>query len=486
MTPHFLVPPKIIISVICYYIFKQVGLIDMKNKYLILCIFAFVGLTSCLKSQELSKPLVEFNERIIADNLTNPWEILSDDNSIWFTERNGYVKRVNLQTLAVKQLLHIPDVYQNNEGGLLGMAILPSLIEESYVYLVYNYRGTGNSTLEKLVRYTYTSVLDTLYKPLVLIDNIAGSSIHNGSRLIIVGDKLFMTTGDAADQDLPQDLSSLSGKVLRMNLDGSIPEDNPFPNSYVWTYGHRNAQGMVDINDKIFISEHGPNTDDEINILEKGGNFGWPNVHGYCDGNKSGEMDYCNSNDVVEPILSLTPESTVAVAGMDYYNHPAYPTWNNSLLVTTLKNKRLMVLKLNEAKTSIVSQEEYFQDRYGRLRDVHVAKNGNIYLATSNNSNDMIIELVPKTTSVDQGKSELNIFPNPTNSIWNFKFDGEPIDIKIYNSIGIEIFSDYLQYGQKDYKLTSFDKFGNKLPSGIYYVMVNYGSKIENLLLILH
>jgi PQQ-dependent dehydrogenase (s-GDH family) len=336
-----------------------------------------------------SSPPVDTEAVILTQNLQHPWEILwGPDNFIWMTERGGRISRVNPSGGAVTTVFTIPDVVSQGEGGLLGMALHPQFTANPFVYVVYNYNNNGYK--EKIVRYSYNGA--TLALPTILLDNIKASSIHNGCRLLIVDDKLFITTGDAADQSLPQDTSTLNGKILRLNLDGSIPADNPFPNNAVWSFGHRNAQGLVMANGNLFSSEHGPTSDDEINIIEKGRNYGWPTVNGYC--NSSGEQSFCSANNVKEPIEAWTP--TIAVCGMDYYNADQILQWKNSLLVTTLKGSRLYQLKLNNTKTDIIESKEFFTNTYGRLRDICIAPNGKVYISTSNGSDDKIIEIRKK------------------------------------------------------------------------------------------
>ncbi|HET9429591.1 MAG TPA: PQQ-dependent sugar dehydrogenase, partial [Chitinophagaceae bacterium] len=207
-------------------------------------------------------------DSVLVTGLSYPWEILwGPDNFIWMTERDGRVSRVNPNTGAVLPLINIQEVVSNGEGGLLGMALHPQFSTTPHVFLVYNYELSGDYR-EKVVRYSYNGT--TLVNPVILLDNIEAASIHDGSRLLIVGDKLFISTGDASNQSLPQNTSSLNGKILRLNLDGSIPADNPVPGKPYWTFGHRNAQGLVFANNRLYSSEHGPNSDDELNIIEKG------------------------------------------------------------------------------------------------------------------------------------------------------------------------------------------------------------------------
>lgn len=333
---------------------------------------------------------VEIRDSVVAQNLNFPWEILwGPDNQIWMTERGGKISRFNPSTGAVSPVFTISDVVSNGEGGLLGMVLHPNFSTTPHVFVVYDYNNSGTYT-EKVVRYTYNGT--TLTTPTIIIDNIAASSIHNGSRLLIINDKLFITTGDASNTALPQTASSRNGKILRLNLDGSIPSDNPVAGNPYWSIGHRNPQGLVFANNKLYNAEHGPSNDDEVNIVEKGRNYGWPNIEGKCD--QSGEQSFCTANNVVEPIASWTP--TIACSGIDYYNSDLIPQWKNSILVATLKNSRLYQLKLNDDFSSVASTNEYFTNKYGRMRDICISPAGKVYICTSNGGNDKIIEVSKK------------------------------------------------------------------------------------------
>jgi glucose/arabinose dehydrogenase len=326
--------------------------------------------------------------RIVVDGLRYPWEILwGPDNMIWMTEREGKISRVDPATGRIELIARIDEVKSNGEGGLLGMALHPAFDKTPFVFVAYNYETSSGNYRERVVRYEYDR--KTLVRPKVLIDNINASGIHNGCRLLITPDlKLFITTGDASNQSLPQNKNALNGKILRLNLDGSIPADNPFSNNPVWSFGHRNPQGLVYANQILYSSEHGPSSDDEINIIEKGRNYGWPNVEGRC--NEAGEKDFCNQNKVKEPISSWTP--TEAVCGLDYYDKDAISQWKNSLLLCTLKGSMLIQLKLSSDKKSISSGAEFFQGEFGRLRDLCISPDGKVYLCTSN-GNDKIVEI---------------------------------------------------------------------------------------------
>jgi aldose sugar dehydrogenase len=358
-------------------------------KHYLICAFAAASLLACNKDNDNNSP--DIQTRVVTSNLNFPWEILwGPDSSLWMTERLGRISRVNPVSGQVTPLITIPDVTSYTDfNGLLGMVLHPQFNTSPHVFVIYNY-GPRTNYKEKVVRYTYNGA--TLVSPTIIVDNIkgidSGSAVHNGARLLITDSKLFITTGDAQDTTLPQNMSSLNGKTLRVNLDGTIPNDNPFPGSPIWTLGHRNVQGMVLVNGKILISEHGPTSDDEINILEKGRNYGWPFVRGLC--NLPAEQTFCNANNVVQPIRVWTP--TIAPSGLDYYDHDLIPQWRNSLLMTTLKDKRLKMLRLNGS--TITDTSDHFVNQFGRIRDIAISPGGRVYLCTDNgNNSDVIVEI---------------------------------------------------------------------------------------------
>ncbi len=330
--------------------------------------------------------------RILREDLNYPWEILwGKDNFIWMTERGGRISKIDPANGKTIFSTVLTNVVSNNEGGMLGMVQHPDFLSNGLFYVVYDYRDQGNYR-EKMVQMQFSNgkvrVLSTL------IDDIPAASIHNGSRLWITSEaspKIFMTTGEASVQPNAQNINSLSGKILRFNLDGTIPADNPFPGSPVWSYGHRNPQGLVVVNGIMYASEHGPNIEDEVNIIEKKRNYGWPNVMGPCD--LPEEKIFCAANNVKEPIWS-SGSSTIAVCGLDYYNNSNIPVWQNCLLMLTLKDASLRALHLNADGRSIVSQQTFFKNKFGRLRDLCISPAGKVYLCTSNGGNsDVLVEI---------------------------------------------------------------------------------------------
>jgi len=387
--------------------------------------------------------------RTVATNLDTPWEILwGPDDFIWVTERMGKISRINPNTGAVSEVIQIADVREVGEGGLLGMAIDPDFITNNFFYVGYNYNASGNIYREKIVRFTYNPATGKADSPFILLDNIDGANNHNGCRMVISPDKkLIFTTGDAQVTSKSQDVKSLNGKTLRINLDGTIPTDNPFPGSPVWSWGHRNPQGLVFSPDGkiLYSSEHGASTNDEINIIQKGRNYGWPKVEGFCD--MSGETAFCNDSNVVEPIYAWTP--TLAVAGMAFYNSDLIPEWKNSLLVTSLKASRLTVLQLNESGTSVLKASDFYTNIFGRLRDVCISPDGKVYIAVSNRDgrgspktdDDKIVEITPVSTNISEVSKEnvLRIFPNPGKDFVSVSYpvsENSEVNYSLYNGSG--------------------------------------------------
>jgi len=283
-------------------------------------------------------------------------------------------------------MVSIDSVLYKKSYGLLSMTLHPDFKNIPHLFVHYTY--THSEPHEKqiiesrIVRYSYDIRRDTLLAPEIILDNIPGKTYHNGSRMIITDEnKLLFSMGDAGAKERAQNPRYLNGKILRMNLDGSIPEDNPFSGSRTWSYGHRNAQGLVQAEDEtVYSSEHGVNHNDEINIIKKGQNYGWPVVEGYCD--EQHEQQSCEKKNITEPLKVWSP--TIAPAGLEVYEQDVIPEWQNSLLLATLKGRSLRVLSLSAKGNSITNEHIYFQKRFGRLRDVSVSTKGDIYLSTSN------------------------------------------------------------------------------------------------------
>jgi len=368
-------------------------------------------------------------------------------------------------------IYHQPNVVVHGEGGMLGMAMHPDFPNTPYLYVAYEYLD-GNNYTERIVRYTYAN--NTLQNELVLLDGITGNNNHNGCRLHIVGDKMFISTGDAENTANAQNINSLNGKILRINLDGSIPTDNPFPNDPTWSWGHRNAQGLVFQNNMLYSSEHGNTTDDEINIIRGNTNCGWPTVEGFCD--TPPEMTFCSDSNIAQPIYAWTP--TVAPSGMDYYNHPMYPNLQHSLLLATLKDEHLYQLKLNATRDSIVSAVPLNITSYGRLRDMCMAPDGRIFVSTSNSTSDNLHPKIDKIFEIYDPNytgivttlpiiESLIVYPNPTNNniMVNIAGGTYPMQFAIDNLLGQTLITGQLSQNGQNISLSN-------ISTGIYLLKV--------------
>jgi aldose sugar dehydrogenase len=314
--------------------------------------------------------------------LDTPWDLAwGPDGQIWVSERGGRISRVNPSSGQRTTAGQVADVAESGESGLMGITFHPDFVSQPYVYAAHTYLQ-GGALRNRLVRLRWDG--QSLGASEVLLSNIPASGIHDGSRLAVGPDRLlYMTTGDASNGDLGQDKSSLAGKVLRLTLTGQPAPGNPFGTA-VYSYGHRNAQGLVfhPTTGALYSTEHGPSDNDEVNVILPGRNYGWPTVHGLCDDDIGGERAFCQANNVAEPLATWTP--TIAPAGADLYVGNLIPQWKGSLLFASLKGNALYRLTLSTDGQRVTAQETLFKGEYGRLRDVLVAPDGAVYIATSN------------------------------------------------------------------------------------------------------
>lgn len=375
--------------------------------------------------------------RLIANNRYIPWDLAwSPTGWLWFSQRNGSVMRMRPENGYVEEVFKIEESFEGPENsGLHALALHPDFPDVPYVYVHFTF--TWDSS--RVVRYTFDEENVTLKDRYVIQDSIWGSSSHNGSRIIFSpdGSKMFVAIGDGYQAERAQDISNTSGSILRYNLDGSIPEDNPFPGNPIWSYGHRNPQGLVyGSNGILYSSEHGTSNHDEINVIEKGRNYGWPIVEGLCD--TPPEQFQCDSNEVKAPIWDW--EWTIAPCGMDYFDHPSIPEWRNCLLQTNLKGgsgnsgQRLQVFHLNEEGTVVQSVEDRFEKSFGRLRDVMVAPDGRIFFCTSNkevNGMNVVQEDDDKIFEIRNLDYEYSVIPYNGDPLESLRIGPNPVVDKL-------------------------------------------------------
>ena len=318
------------------------------------------------------------NIEIFAKGLDTPWGIdFTPDGRVFFTERLGVIRVMQNGKLQTEPWIKM-DSTEVGEGGLLGLALDPQFAQNHFVYVAYTYRAQNGRLQNRLVRLRDENGRGVVDK--TLLDGAAGNSNHDGGRVKFGPDgKLYWTIGDSQNTALAQDVKSLNGKILRLNSDGTIPADNPFPNSPVYSYGHRNPQGLAwqPGTGRLYETEHGPSgvnpncCRDEVNLIEPGKNYGWSLITG--DQTREG---------MIAPIIHSGNTIVWAPGGATFVTRGP---WAGSLLFTGLRGQALyrVMLDKNDPR-KVASFEKMFEGEYGRLRDVVEGPDGALYILTSN------------------------------------------------------------------------------------------------------
>lgn len=334
-----------------------------------------------------------YDVSIIGENLIVPWAIdISNDKKIYFTERSGNVRVIENGKVNPEPLITLTEPFvARGEGGLLGIALHPNFEQNRYIYVFHTYEE-NNKLFNRVLRLVEKNNKATIDK--IIIDKIPGGQVHNGGRIKIGPDKkLYITTGDGGIPSSAQDRNSTAGKILRIELDGSIPKDNPIPNSPVYSLGFRNPQGLTwGPQNLLYATDHGEVAQDEVNIIEPGANYGWPVAMG-------NEISFDVKNQ--KPLIQSGGD-TWAPAGIAFINQGP---WKGRLIVGNLRGLQLLSLSLSEDGRRIMSQESFMKGEFGRLRDVVQGADGSIYITTSNRdgrgnpapNDDRIIKLTWKS-----------------------------------------------------------------------------------------
>jgi len=318
-----------------------------------------------------------FSLETVAAGLQVPWALAwTPDGRLYFTERPGRVRVIENGGLRPEPVATLPVSQATSEGGLLGLAVAPDFAESSALYVYYTYDGPGGprNRVSRL-RLVEGAAPDEA----IVFDGIQGARNHDGGRIAFGPDgKLYVGTGDAQQpRSLPQDLASPNGKILRLNPDGTVPDDNPFPGSPVYSLGHRNVQGLAwrPSTGQLYAAEHGPSGDlgwcchDEINLIVPGGNYGWPDVIG-----QAGDPRY--RDPLVESGTGSWPPGGLAFATTG--------PWAGDLFLASLAGGQLWRFTLSEDGTAVTDREQLIAGEYGRLRALASGPDGALYLATSN------------------------------------------------------------------------------------------------------
>lgn len=292
----------------------------------------------------------------VAQGLDTPWSIARSDDVFYLSERPGKIIKIDGNKKTEQQVDLDKEVSTAAEAGLLGFVLAPDFKDSKEAYAYYTYEDNGQ--FNRIVKLKLEN--DTWKEDEVLIDKIPSGQYHHGGRLKIgPDDKLYATTGDASDEQNAQDKDTLGGKILRINLDGSKPKDNPISNSYVYSYGHRNPQGIVWTPDgQMYASEHGYQANDEINEIKEGQNYGWPVIEGN------------EENDNMEtPIFTSGSDDTWAPSGIAFKDGIIYSA--------ALRGEGIMKFDVEKDEMKKVAT------KYGRIRDVYIV-NDDLYFVSNN------------------------------------------------------------------------------------------------------
>jgi glucose/arabinose dehydrogenase len=340
---------------------------------------------------------VDYAVEVFVSDLQIPWSIVfTSPTRVLVTERAGDVRLIENGVVRKEPMISFA-VSTQSEEGLMGLTLDPEYASNKYVYVSYAYE-TPTGSADRVVRLVDEG--SQLRVDKTLIEGIPAAQFHAGSRIKFgPDDKLYITTGDATKKELAQNTNSLAGKILRINRDGSIPSDNPFAGSAVWSYGHRNPQGIAwhPTAKTLWETEHGPSGNDgpgggdEVNVIVKGGNYGWSVVsHGkHRDG-------------MIDPLIVYTP--AIAPGSGSFYTGDVFPQLKNSLLYGGLRGEGIYRAAISNDGTKVLLHDKLNGIAVGRVRDVITGPDGYIYFSTSNRDgrgkvqtgDDKIYRLVPK------------------------------------------------------------------------------------------
>lgn len=343
---------------------------------------------------------VKFRVETVATGLEVPWGFAWLPNKdMLVTERRGRVRIIEGGKLREEPVFTVLDVEPSSESGLMDISVHPQFATNNFVYLAYAYNRDGKRV--KVVRYKYAGGKFTEAR--AIIEDIPGAPNHAGMRSRFGPDgKLYVTTGDSTDWSLGQKMDSLAGKTLRLNDDGTVPQDNPFVKTAgarpeIWSYGHRNAQGLAwqPGTGVMFQTEHGPSSfegkgsgGDEFNLVERGANLGWPEIH-HTEKREG----------MVSPLLEYSPACAPA-SGM-FYNGSQFPIFKGNFFFGCLRGAKIIRVILDGRK--VLNQEDLLPASLGRIREMAEGPDGYIYFSTSNRDgrgtpakdDDRIMRIVP-------------------------------------------------------------------------------------------
>ncbi|GAA0859170.1 PQQ-dependent sugar dehydrogenase [Aliiglaciecola litoralis] len=371
----------------------------MKYVFTALIIFLCSGVTPLNAQSEKTDQLFEIEE--LVTGLSYPWTfVFLSENQMLITERTGNLRHL-VNRVVSEPVKGLPnDIYVNGQGGLLDVILHPQYRDNGWLYLSYAAGSDTRNTL-KIIRARLKDNQLQDVEPILTIYPYRDTPVHYGARMAFLEDHtLLVTSGDGFDyREDAQKMNSLLGKILRINDDGTIPQDNPFVNNddvnshKIFSLGHRNPQGLVyDSNrNQVFSNEHGPDGGDEINIIRRGKNYGWPIATNGIDYSGARISPFRTYPGMQPPLVDWTP--SIAPSSMVVYEGALFPQMRGDLLVSTLKAKEIRWVHMQG--NEVVGQESLFHNLNLRFRDVSVHPDGSIYLLVDG-AQGKILRVVPK------------------------------------------------------------------------------------------
>ena len=356
-----------------------------KNYRLIILTLTFTAIATHAK---------DYNITEIATNLKHPWSIgFLPDKELLVTERQGSLRLIRNDKLVEEEITGLPEIFTQGQGGLLDVLVDPDYKINQLLYLSFSTGNRSSNALRVIsARLVDMSLRDI--KVLLTVSPTKDTPQHFGGRMTMLADNtILITSGDGFDfREQAQSLNSMLGKVLRINTDGSVPDNNPFVaqqniKSEIYSYGHRNPQAiLVDRSGKIWAHEHGPKGGDELNIIKPGINYGWPAITYGMDYSGAIISPFSSADGMQQPVTYWVP--SIAPAGMTQYLGTEFPQWHGNLFIAALAEKS--VRRLTIRGDSVISQELILTELKQRIRDIRTSPDGYLYVLTDSTQGSVL------------------------------------------------------------------------------------------------
>lgn len=347
----------------------------------------------------LTTTLAAFEIETVAEGLEHPWAIaFLPDGRMLVTERAGRLRVIDNGNLVERSVSNVPESFVRSQGGLMDIALHPDHADNGWIYLSLAH-GDRSGTATRVVRGRLDGMNWVDSEIVFTAEPLTPRPVHYGARMAFLGDNsLLLTLGDGFDErEDAQKLDNHTGTIVRLLDDGQVPTDNPFVDQSgakpeIWSYGHRNPQGIVfdPETGHVWSHEHGPRGGDELNLIEPGANYGWPVATHGIDYSGAKITPYTSRPGMVDPKIDWTP--SIAPAGMSQYRGELFPEWNGDLLVASLVERTIRRIRLDGDQ--VASQEIVGLNIGERLRDVRVGPDGALYILTDR-SDGQVLRVTP-------------------------------------------------------------------------------------------